>query len=114
MAVRLPRAFLLLLASVLLLAGCATYTQVSLDQVDLGDEVRVSTVDGAQHEFEVTFVGDKVLGGGGVTVSVDQIDTVEHHHDSVGWTIFAGLFSIKETRFYLVCGLIFVILVLVA
>ena len=93
--------------------GCATYTQISLDQVDLGDEVRVSTVDGEEHEFEVTFVGDKAIGGGGVSVSVDEIHTVERHHDSLGWTIVAGLFSIKETRFYILCGLIFVILVLV-
>lgn len=113
MADRRPPVFLLVLASLLLLAACSTYTKIPLDQVNLGQEVRVQTADGQQHQFEVTFVGDKAIGGGGVKVPVEQIDTIELHHDSVGWTIFAGLFSVKQTRFFLVCGLIFVILVLV-
>ena len=70
------------LACVALSQGCATYVPAKQDkpfveQVQVGDRVRVVTVDGDRREFIVTMVDTNGLYDEGVFIRFDEISDIE-------------------------------------
>lgn len=89
---RLP---ILLLLVVALTSGCTSFRPIPVDaivdEVALGDIVRVTVKDGSRREFQVVSVGADSLGGVDVTIPTQDIVFVEHKRVDVARSFGAGL-----------------------
>lgn len=89
----------LLLAAVLMLGGCTSFKTVDLpadtlpgeivagNVVKPGDRVRVTRRGAEPVSFRVTEVRDGLLLGKGVSVPIDEIETLESREYSTGKTV---------------------------
>jgi hypothetical protein len=93
-----PRSSLLILiVCSLLLPGCMSFQPVPTEQirseVAVGDTLRVTTQAGMVLEFEVTSLGEGLLGGLDTSISLQDIRTLEKRELSVLRTL--GLVSVS-------------------
>lgn len=83
-------------AALALLPACVGYQAATVQQVGLGDDVRVHTVDGRDLEFEVDLLERDALGGEGYRVPLERIEALEVRRLTATGDVFVGLTRIKQ------------------
>ena len=68
---------LLLCLGVAVLASCTSYREAWIGELRPGDRVRLTTTDGALHEFEVVALEEDALVGPDLRLAFEEIASVE-------------------------------------
>ena len=79
-------------------------SRISYEEVlNSGDDVRIHTVDGEMYEFRVTAVDSGQIEGGEISISTDEISSVEVRVFSKGRTaalVLSGIVALKAIADY--------------
>ncbi|MEM1450487.1 MAG: hypothetical protein AAF957_02780 [Planctomycetota bacterium] len=94
------------------LTGCRSYRPATLSSVELGDDVRIQTIDGRAVEFEVGFLDRDAIGGTGVHVPVERIESVAVYQRTTAGTVLNVMSHAKEIVFFTAVGVTAIVVVL--